>query len=430
MSTPSVQEKKRNSQMVAILIAVVVAAAVLFGGGAFLFTKLFAGHVKSPEEYEKTTLTPSSYATTISCAGEIRAAKSSSVSPEIDGTVSSVKVEEGDKVSKGDVLLTIKNATVTKNAETAKKDYNSKAAYESKTYAAYKSALAALKTAEKNKKAALKAAEKAAKKLAKQQEAAAEEAQEGEEEAAGESADTSSESAEVTVDSKYDDAITTAQSSVDSTKASYESAKSSADSAKDVYDSALEQVALLTVKAGESGTVVNLQAEKGMTVANLNAQGAALQIADLDSLVGIVQVPESSVSAVSRGQEATITSESLPDTEIGATVSKVADSPNDDKDENGNLTYNVTLTIGSDSKAKIGMGITASIEVQDFGTVYYVPQSAVVDKGGVSYVEVIYNDNTTEQHQVVVVGTADDGSAVITSDSLLQNTTILSDIAE
>lgn len=423
MPEPSSQEKKRNSQMVAIIIAVIVAAAVLFGGGAFLFTKLFSGHVRSADEYEKTTLTPASYTTTVSCDGEIRAAKSSSVSPEVDGTVSSVKVEEGDKVTKGTVLMTIKNSSVTKTAKSTKDAYEKAAAVEQRAYASYQSALASVTSAQKRKNSALKQAEKRAKKLQEEQEAA--NAADG-----AEDAGTTEQETTVTVDSSYDDAITSAQNTADSAKASYEAAKSNADNAKSAYDAAHEQEMLLTVRAGESGTVVNLKAEKGMTTGNLNAKGAAMQIADLDTLVAVVKVPESSVSSVSRGQEATVTSTSLPNRKIQATVSKIASTPNDSENGNGEKTYNATLTIGSDKKAKVGMGVTAEIELQDFGTVYYVPQTAIQDKDGLTYATVIYDDGTTEQHQVVVVGTADDGSQVIKADSLAQGTTILSDVTD
>lgn len=417
------QEKKRNSQMVLIIIGVVVAAAVLFGGGAFLFTQLFSGHIKSPDDYEKMTLTPGSYTSTVDCTGEIRAAKSSSVSPEVSGTISKVLVEEGDKVKKGDVLFTIKNSSITKAAQTNRESYEKAAASEQQAYASYQTATSALNAAKKRKQKALAAAQKR-----QQQE---QEAQQQQDEADGETTaqESTQTTTEVTVDASYDEAINAAQSTVDSAKSSYDAAKSNADNAQSTYEAALEQQRLLTVKAGESGTVINVKVEKGMTTANLNAQGAALQIVDLGSLVGVVQVPEESVSTISRGQEATITSDSLPDTKISATVSKIANTPNDSKDKSQGTTYNVTLTIGSHSKAKVGMKINAAIELQDFGTVYYVPDSAVQNNNGLYFVEIIYDDNTTEQHQVTVVGTTDDGQQIIRGDTLNEGTTIRTDLS-
>lgn len=425
MPDAPIQDKKRNSQMALIIIGIIVAAAVLFGGGAFLFTQLFSGHIKSPDEYQKMTLTSSNYTSTVDCSGTIRAAKSSSVSPEVSGTVSKVYVEDGDKVKKGETLFKIKNSSITKAAETNRESYEKASASEQQAYASYKAANDSLKAAQKRKDAAVKAAEKRQKKLEEQQDAASEDTE------AGAAADNATqESAQVTVDSSYDDAINAAQSTADSLKASYEAAKSNADNAQSSYEAALEQEKLLTVKAGESGTVINVKVEKGMTTANLNTLGAALQIVDLNTLVGVVAVPEESVSSVARGQEATVTSDSMPNEEISATVSKIANTPNDSKGKNQETTYNVTLTIGSSSKAKVGMKINAAIELQDFGSVYYVPATAIQEKNGIPYVEIIYDDNTTEQHQVTVVGTTDDGQQVIKGDTLAQGTTIRTDLSE
>ena len=442
------QLKKQTKQMALIIAVIIVAAAVIFGGGAFLFTQLFSGHIKTPSEYTTLKLKADTYTSSVTCEGTVKAAKTVSVSPEVDGTVKSIKVEEGDEVKKGDVLMTLKNDAITSAAETAQTNYDKALEAQEKAQASYDSAAESVKEAKSRKEKAVRAAQKQALKEARAAAAAeavaaaaaASDAEAGEGAEAAEEASTTSdaddltlEDMDVTVDASYDSAIETAQATQESAKASLEAAKSNTSNAKEANESAQDRAALLKVRATSRGTVLNLKAEEGMSTAMLNAQGPAMQVSDLSTLLAVVDVPESSASAVVRGQEANVTGDTLgADKVIRATVTKVSDVPNesDSQDPNAPLFYKATLTLGSDSGAKVGMTVHAEIELQDFGTVYYVPESAIRDQDGATFVEVVYSDDTSAQRQVIVVGHTDNEQAVIDAGTLVPGTTIRADLDE
>ena len=256
----------------------------------------------------------------------------------------------------------------------------------------------------------------------------------------------------------YDKAISEAQAEVDKAQSQVDAAKKTADAAQTTYDNAQAKADKLTVVAPIAGTVVDVKVQKGMTSQAVNSQGAAVQIADLDTMTAVVQVPAAQISTISTGLKATITSSSLPDQKINATVSKVADTPtqndsaqlsagtqqngssqsdtdtqgsSDGSDSTGSndSTYAVTLTLEKADNVKLGMSVTAAIELKEFSTVYYVPSTAISQNGTYAYIEVVYNDNTTKQHQVQVIDTADDGQVVIQGGTITEGQRILTDIS-
>jgi len=145
-----------------------------------------------------------------------------------------------------------------------------------------------------------------------------------------------------------------------------------------------------------------------------------------------VEIPEGSISSVAVGQDCVVTAgEGNEAFKIDATVYKVSDTPTkkSKKSEEG-ARYQVQLTLDDiSSKLKYGMSIKANIELRDFGTVYYVPASAVSQNSTGAYVEVVFNDKTTKEHGVTVLDTTDDGQAIIQSNTLNKDTTIRTDIS-
>ncbi len=436
MSQQEAKQDNKTRQMVIAIVVIVVLAAVIFGGGAYLLTRAFGGNIKPADEYETVTLVAGNYTDTLSVSGEVRSSKTSSVVPEVKGTVSNVAVAEGDKVSKGDVLMTLKNDDIVTAEKDARKAYNKALKNESKVQASYDKADKALKTAEDEKKAALRAAEKKLKAEAKKNTAArSSQPDDANADTAVDSATVPAESQageaqEATVDASYDAAIASAQSVVDSAKTSLDSAKSTTSSAEAAYNEAKKQRDLLTVKAGESGTIINLEVEKGMSTDSLDKKHGAMQIADLKKLIVVAPVPEADISGISQGQEAKVTCSALSSSDISALVLRIADTPLEDKGEDGSTLYNVTFSLEKISKAKVGMMADVSIVVREYGSVFHVPSEAVRQEGEASYVKVLYSDATMSQHQVTVVGTDEEGQAVISSNYLNQGVQILSNYNE
>ena len=91
--------------------------------------------------------------------------------------------------------------------------------------------------------------------------------------------------------------------------------------------------------------------------------------------------------------------------------------------------YEVTLTLEKADNAKVGMEVSAAIELKEYSTVYYVPSKAVSQSGSYAYVEVVYNDNTTKQHQVQILDTTDDGQLIIQGSTITEGQRILTEIS-
>ncbi len=470
MNIPEKDNKltRNNKQLVAIIVAIVVAAAIIFVACAYLFTQFFTGHVRSIGQAQTTQLTASKYISTVNIDGTFQASSSSAVSPEVDGTISEVRVSSGAAVKEGDILFIIENSQITQEANQAKSAYDSAGAALQNANVALNNANANLKTAQNNKTNAVNNANNA-------------------NNANSNNSSSSSTSSSTQDFSSYDNAISDAQAEVNRAQSQVDTATKTSNAAKTSYDNALAKAEKLTVKAPSSGTVVESRVQKGMTTQTVNAQGAAMQIADLSTILAKAYIPAAQVGTISVGLSATITSDSLPGKKINATVSKIADVPTNasatasasftssnssdaststsssagsnssnssaasssgsttsstsDTSSNSNTTdstdstnsqelvYEVDLTLDKTDDAKVGIQISAAIELKEFSAVYYVPKTALSQKATYSYVEVVYNDNTTKQHQVQVIDTTDDGQVIIQGNTISDGQRILTDIS-
>lgn len=417
MSELESQIKKRNRQMALTIVGIVVVAAIIFGGGAYLFTRAFTGHIRTVDDLETMTLEESTYTDDLAASGTLQAAESVVVSPEVEGTVTEVLVKDGSKVAEGDTLFTMENETLTKATQTAKTAYEGAGTVREGAQEKLTSAKATLKTAKQKYKAAQG-------RLADAQEAL----EEQQEEDPGYTADLTAYEDAVEL---AQDSVNTAQTGVDSATETYESAKESLALAKQAYDDAKAQEAKLTVKAGTAGTVANVNVKAGASAATLNATGGALEIVDMDTIVAVIQVPEASVALLSVGRGATLTCPSLgDDLTFSATVTAIADTPSATTGTEGGVLYDVTLALGDLSgRAKVGMAVNATITMQDFGTVYYVPPTAVATGDAGPYVEVVSPDASTTEVQVTEVATAEDGRLIIQSSSLHAGDLVRTDLS-
>lgn len=439
MSTSREKQKKIDRKMGLTLVAVFVVALLIFGGGAYLFARAFTGHVRSVDEYQTMQLSADTYSSKLDAAGALQSGNTTTVRAEVDGSVANVTVKDGDKVKKGDILFTIKNDEITANV--------------SATLEAYVNAQDDEKDASRARDAANAKLKKAEKALAKAQmalENARDDAQESRQEDPGYSLD----------EQPYKAAIDAAQANVESAQetldvleANEKKAAQNTEAAKETYRKATKKEAKLTVKARAAGTVASLDIEKGAAV-SASSDKAAMKIVDMSDIVAVVEVPESQVANVVKGQQATVTCPAVSDEPISATVLRVADTPVGTKDEqspqagdgtqtdsaqgtsslsdgsSNGATYNVTLSLDTvDAKLKVGMTASAQISVQDYGTVYYVPASAVGSANTGTYVEAVVDKSTVKQCGITQLGTADDGRLIIQGVSLTDGMTIRTDLS-
>lgn len=437
MSTTREKQKKIDRKMGFTLAAVFVAALLIFGGGAYLFTRAFTGHVRSVDEYQTMQLTAGTYASTLDATGSLQSGNTTTVRAEVDGAVETVAVKEGDKVKKGATLFTIKNEEITSNVSATLEAYVSAQEEEEAASKSAAEASAKLKTARKSLSKAQVALENAREDAEQVKEDDPDyKLDEAPYKAAIDAAEANVESAQETVDALQDNQKKAAQNT---------------DAAKEAYKKATKKEVKLTVKAPVAGTVASMDIEKGSAVAAASDK-AAMKIVDTKDIIAVVAVPESQVANIVKGQTAALSCPAVSDATYNATVLRVADTPVGSKDEDSvqtgaaageqgsgsamndasgdGATYNVTLSLDKvDPKFKIGMSVSAKIAIQDYGTVYYVPASAVGSSNNGTYVEAIVDKSTVKQYGVTQLGTAEDGSLIIQGVSLDEGMTIRTDLS-
>lgn len=347
------RRKLIRTLIVACIVAIVAIIAILHGtsgedgGGETLATaSAYTG-----------TLTDS-----VSVSGAAQPVNSVWATPEIEGTISTVNVTEGQQVNAGDVLFTIKNDSLDQDVSSAQ--------------AAVTSAEAQLGSA----KAQLAAGQQA--------QAAAQQVPDGE--GLGDGGDSAS-----GVD------LASLNAAVSEAQANLQSARLTLDNAK-------AQAAKRTVVSPIAGTVLSCTAEVGASAtgatggtSSSTGTPAQVQIADLSQLKVHVQVDEDDIVKVAEGQAAKVTFSALPDVELDAQVTHIAATTSTSADassmggDSGGASYAVDVLIPSpDPRIKPGMTADVEIIFDSLDDVLIVPSTAVMDNGdGTGSVTVVTYDD-------------------------------------
>lgn len=186
-----------------------------------------------------------------------------------------------------------------------------------------------------------------------------------------------------------------------------------------------------TVTAQSAGTVRNVKVTEGATSSSMNGS-PALQIADLNSLIGIVEVPEGSAPYIRMGSESEVICQAASGDSVvlDGTLMDYLDESGSAAEDAARTSRSLMIMFGNTKGVQVGSKITAQIHVDDYGTVYYVPSAAVSESDGRYYVEVVYTNATIERHQVKLLGAGEDGQLVITGDALAEGSTIRADLSE
>lgn len=179
------------------------------------------------------------------------------------------------------------------------------------------------------------------------------------------------------------------------------------------------------VTAETSGTVTNLRVAAGDVVSDPEKL-PVMQIADMNVLVASIQLPEDVLPYVKRGMEVDVTAPSRPGYVLKGTITDIANST--DADTENRAYRRATVMFGDTDDLKVGDKITARIDIDDYGKVYYAPPAAVLEKDGCAYVDIVFAGKTIERHQVRLLGTSDDGQKIIAGDALAEGTTVRADL--
>lgn len=309
------------------------------------------------------------FTTTVEAKGQLKPISASVVSPSVDGTVAQINVQAGQTVNEGDVLMTIKND-----------ELDSAVAEAQRAVAAAQEDLA-------NAQKALAAAQAAP--------------------------TMDADGTAVPTDTSADaSAVSSAQRNLASAQATLEQANTKA--------------AERTVKAPSSGSIVELNAKVGATVAGGMVMGEGdtsggkqcMQIADLSKMKVTVQVGEKDIAKIAVGQSANVTYPAFPDIVSQGTVTAIASVANSDSayGGGGSVTFNVDILIEApDSRLKPGMTAEVSVVTEQLDDVVMVPTMALMTEDGENYyVNLATDDEGKETRRVnVTVVTQNDNDAVV-----------------
>ena len=309
------------------------------------------------------------FTTTVEAKGQLKPISASVVSPSVDGTVAQINVQAGQSVNEGDVLMTIKNDELDSAVAEAQR------------------AVAAAQEDLNNAQKALAAAQAAP----------------------AMDADGTAVPTDTSADAN---AVSSAQRNLASAQATLEQANAKA--------------AERTVKAPSSGSIVELNAKVGATVAGGVVMGEGdtsggkqcMQIADLSKMKVTVQVGEKDIAKIAVGQSANVTYPAFPDIVSQGTVTAIASVANADASYggSGSVTFNVDILIEApDSRLKPGMTAEVSVVTEQLDDVVMVPTMALMTEDGENYyVNLATDDEGKETRRVkVTVVTQNDNDAVV-----------------
>lgn len=347
-----------------IAVGVVVAIALI----AIIATLVINAQPAGTNGPVTDMVTEGTFTTTVEAKGQLKPISASVVSPSVDGTVEKINMQAGQSVNEGDVLMTIKNDALDSAVSEAQR------------------AVAAAQEDLNNAKVALAAAQAAP--------------------------TTDSDGSTGPSDANANaNAVSTAQRNLASAQAALEQATAKA--------------AERTVKAPNSGSIVELNAKVGATVTGGMIMGESdtsggkqcMQIADLSKMKVTVQVGEKDIAKIAVGQSANVTYPAFPDIVSQGTVTAIASVANSDSNSGGgSVTFNVDILIEApDSRLKPGMTAEVSVVTEKLDDVVMVPTMALMTEDGEHYYVNLATDSEgkkTRRVKVTVV-TQNDNEAVV-----------------
>lgn len=359
---------------------IALAALIAVGGTAYALTR------PTTDAATKTTYTTEAAANgtlsvTVSGTGNLEVDGTTDVYPAASGTVASVKVAEGDKVSEGDVLFTLDADTA--EAATAK----ALASYRQSQQSVAQSSANLVKA--KNNLADL-------------------EARADEPSSTVTSAD-----------------IAAAKAEVSSASAGLTSSKASATVASLDYEQTKDAESDLVVTAPASGVIYELNVEVGDSVAtsggssssgssNTGATGtnstastsssAPIVIAPEQPLAVHLTVNEVDLPSLKVGQRADIAFDALPDVTATGKVYEISDAGTS---ASGVVTFDVWLSIDvADARLRSAMSSSATIVTSVVKDALLVPNAAVKSDGNGGYYVQTLDASGVPQKVVVETGEA------------------------
>jgi len=390
------------------LIVVVILLLLWFAG-----TKVF-GQKSPTSQYQTATAETGSIVSTVDESGNVNASSQTEVTSPSDGLIQQIYVKNGDYVTAGQKLFSVKSTATPEEVASA--------------YANYESALSSYQSATQSKQAMEATLEKDRDAILEAQDA--QNIFNSNPNALNSSTRQSYSQNEV---DEISSAVSSAQEqfSADETKYNQEDTQIAAANAQLNSASLTYQATQsTTVTAPISGTVANVSVQPGSAVSastvtttsnstsfasssssSTSGGSSVLAIGNYGKLSILAQVNEVDIPKIKVGQQATVTLDAFPnDTFVGQVES--VDSVG--TITSGVVTYNVYINlISPPSEIKSGMSASVEIQTARADNVITVPSAAVQTENGASYVRVLKNGKATSVP--VTTGISDDTNTEITS---------------
>ncbi|MCR5798258.1 MAG: efflux RND transporter periplasmic adaptor subunit [Eubacterium sp.] len=394
---------KKRIIIICIMLAVVATGIVVFAVKAGK-SKTAAG---SKQQQNTTELKKMDLSTSVSATGTIESSKTVSVAASVkDIKIKNVKVQVGDKVKKGDTLVTFDVSDLNDALEEARETYEDTVSEQNKKVSKASSNVSEAKSDytsnTKEKKAAVAKAKKALAE-AKRKKQGVEQAQSAYEQAVSELKNSKKQD-ESTIENAEDNLDT----AISERKKSIKEANKQLDEAKD----ALEKC---KVTAPMTGIITAVNVEEGGTYSG----DTMFKIVKSNSYNITTTVDEYGISDLKIGQKVVFLTEATGDDELEGEVTFIApttESSNSSAEgtnsgssggtSSGTTSgYEVKIKVKSkDKRLRLGLTAKCSIVKEEVKDVFAVPYDAIhEDSSGNSVIYAIVSDDKTNKSQEIQV---------------------------
>lgn len=401
------REERRRKRRRRNLVIVAVIALALIAAGVWAVGAL---RPKAPADFEPQVeeVFVGDFSRSVESKGKIRPLTSSYVTSPVPGTVGELKAVEGARVKEGDLLFVVSNPELDEAVSDAQAE--SGAAW---------SAVSDAKGLQARAQTDLNNARRVEARAKARLDAQDDPLLRAELSAAYEAAQQASRGAEEMVNqaaSAVNQAVASA-STVDRALA-----KAKAQAALRVVEAPMDGV-IIAVNITQGGPVTGVAPSDGMGGAT-EAAAAAVEIADLSSMVVRVSVSERDIASVEAGQQCVVTFEAIPSLEQTATVMRVApkasgiDQMQMEMGMPGGQSVNFDVDVridDPDPRLLIGMTAQARIDITRQEGVILVSAGCVVFEDA-TYVDVVpdpADPSVTERREVELGESTDDQYVIL-----------------
>lgn len=438
--TPEQLHHRRN--VVVAIVTIAILAALAAGGVWFYHSFMQNTQTEQAPQYDTATIESGEFLDSIDDSTVLRPVQQQNVTPQVEGTIATVSVKDGDTVRKGDTLYTLQNQTITDEATKAKqavddaqKDVDTKTTDSTNAQKDLDDANKAVSNDQTAIEQLLQLSSGTLSSIATEQKAQTD---------ANNPSDTLKQLEQSVTDaeaklsdsdkSKYNDLtkqlqtdtdkVSECQAKVDSAKSALDSANQNVTTLKQASDKAAAQEQKLTVTAPFSGTISD--------VSDSAAQGSAVTsstqlctVSDTSELILVMNVPASQIGQVTEEREVRLSFPDNPDVQATGKITKNGSNATQNGTE---ATYPVTITIEDpDSSLAVGTAVNASIVLQSIPNSLIVPIQAVQkNSDGSTYLDVLLDPSRGIDTKVeVTVKATSSTQAAVESPNIQSDTKVI-----